>query len=83
MASFVLLIKESEDENSIIYKFGPDEQIMGRIEFDKKTEIFNELEPVPDKERSSQFYFKRAVQRLGKCYVHEGGIFPDRTAFQS
>lgn len=32
MASFVLLLKDYEDEEKVIYHFGPNEQIMGKIE---------------------------------------------------
>lgn len=83
MASFVLLLKEHEDEGVVIYKFGPNEQQMGRIELNKKTNMFSELEPVPDQNQSPKFYFDRAAQRLARCVVKEGGVFPDKTAFES
>lgn len=44
--SFVLLIKDLEDEERVIYRFGPDEQRMGRIELNKKEETIQEIEPV-------------------------------------
>ena len=83
MASFVLLIKEYEDDDIVIYKFGPNEKVMGKIELNKKTRMFNELESVPDLGQSSQFYFDRAAQRLARCFIKEGGKFPDRTTFES
>lgn len=83
MASFVLLLKEHEDEGVVIYKFGPNEQQMGRIELNKKTNMFSELEPVLEQNQSSKFYFDRAAQRLARCVVKEGGVFPDKAAFES
>ncbi|MGC5775819.1 hypothetical protein [Paenibacillus pabuli] len=49
MASFVLLLKEMEDEEKGIYKFGPNEIVMGRIELNKITRKFAELDPIPEK----------------------------------
>lgn len=83
MASFVLLLKEHEDESVVIYKFGPNEQQMGRIELNKITNVFAELESVSDQKGSSKFYFNRAAQRLARCVGKEGGVFPDKAAFES
>ncbi|EGO62778.1 hypothetical protein [Acetonema longum] len=83
MASFVLLLKEHEDEEIVIYRFGPNEEQMGRIELNKKTNMFTELEPVSDPNQSSKFYFDRAAQRLARCVVKEGGTFPTKAAFAS
>lgn len=83
MATFVLLLKEYEDEGRVIYKFGPNEEQMGRIELNKKTNMFSELEPVSDQIQSSKFYFDRAAQRLARCVVKEKGVFPDKAAFES
>jgi len=83
MASYVLLLKEYEDEETVVYKFGPNEEIMGRIELNKITGKFSEVKSLPDQSLSTKFYFDRAAQRLAICLVREGGIFPERTAFES
>ncbi|ASS91427.1 MULTISPECIES: hypothetical protein [Aeribacillus] len=83
MASYVLLLKEYEDDETVVYKFGPNEEIMGKIELNKITRKFSELESLPDQNIPSKFYFDRAAQRLAVCLVREGGIFPERTAFES
>ncbi|MCK6077397.1 hypothetical protein [Paenibacillus silvae] len=83
MASFVLLLKEMEDEEKVIYKFGPNEMVMGRIELNKITRKFVELDPIPDSNISTKFYFARAAQKLSVCFIRENGIFPDRTTFES
>lgn len=83
MATFVLLLKEYEDDNIVIYKFGPNEKVMGKIELNKSTRMFNELEPVPNSEQIAQFYFNRAAQRLARCFIKEEGKFPDKTTFES
>lgn len=83
LASYVLLLKEFENDESVIYKFGPNENVMGKIELNKITRKFSELEGIPDPSIPSKFYFDRAAQRLAVCLVREGGIFPERTAFES
>lgn len=36
MAVFILMLKEFEDEERVVYQYGPNEDLMGRIEYDKK-----------------------------------------------
>ncbi|KGP81721.1 MULTISPECIES: hypothetical protein [unclassified Paenibacillus] len=83
MASFVLLIKEMEDEEKVIYKFGPNENVMGRIELNKITRKFTKLDPIPDPNIATKFYFDRAAQRLSVCFIRQNGFFPNRTTFES
>ena len=83
MASFVLLLKEFEDDETVVYKFGLNEEIMGKIELNKITRKFSELESLPDQNIPSSFYFDRSAQRLAVCLVRESGIFPEKTAFES
>ncbi|NPC93065.1 hypothetical protein HOO54_12690 [Bacillus sp. WMMC1349] len=83
MGSYVLLLKEYEDSESVIYKFGPNEKFMGKIKLNKLTRIFSELEVIPDPDIPSKFYFDRAAQRLAVCFIRESGTFPERTAFES
>ncbi|WP_232698306.1 hypothetical protein [Brevibacillus daliensis] len=83
MASYVLLLKEYEDNEIVVYRFGPNENIMGKIELNKVTRKFSELETLPNPNIPSKFYFDRAVQGLVVCLVREGGTFPERTAFES
>lgn len=83
MASFVLLLKEFEDDEKVVYRFGPNEQVMGKIELNKEKETIQEIEPVQNANNESKFYFDRAAQRLARCLYNEGGHFPERTTFES
>ncbi len=83
LASYVLLLKEHEDKETVIYRFGPNEHSMGKIELNKLTKKVRELETIPDKDISSKFYFNRAAQKLAVCLVRDGGVFPERTTFES
>lgn len=83
MGAFVLLLKDYEDESVVIYRFGPKEEIMGKIELNKETRIFSELEPINNPNHSNQFYFDRAAQRMARCLVKEGGLFPEKMTFES
>ncbi|EGO63781.1 hypothetical protein [Acetonema longum] len=81
MAAIVLMIKEHEDGDAVVYKFGPDEQHQGRIRLNKKTNMLSELEPVPCP--SPKFHFDMAAQRLARCIATEGGIFSERMYFMT
>ncbi|MET1170183.1 hypothetical protein [Paenibacillus amylolyticus] len=78
MASFVLLLKDYEDEEKVIYHFGPNEQIMGKIELNKKNETIQEVTHVVNANNESKFYFDRAAQRLAMCLNRENGQFPNQ-----
>ena len=56
---------------------------MGKIELNKLTRKFSELEVIPDQNIPSNFHFDRAAQRLAVCFVREGGVFPESTTFES
>lgn len=81
MATYVLLLKEFEDENLVVYKFGPDRESLGKVQLNKKTGEYQQLEPVPNTQ--STFYFNRAVARLLMCLNNENGVFPPQTHFAS
>lgn len=83
MASYVLLLKEYENHTTVIYRFGPNENSMGKIELNKLTRKVSEIEAITDENIPSKFYFDRAAQRLAVCLIREGGVFPERTAFES
>jgi len=63
MAVYIIMLKEYEDENIVIYKYGPNENTTGKIGFDKKNRKILDIEEVEDN-MSKDFYFKRAAQKL-------------------
>lgn len=83
MASFVLLLKDYQYDEKVIYYFCPNEQVMGKIELNKKKETIQEVELVVNANHESKFYFDRAAQRLARCLYSEDGQYPDRTTFES
>ncbi len=83
VGSYVLLLKEYEDDEKVIYRFGPDEKRMGTIQLNKVTGKFTELEAIRDSTLPSRFYFDRAAVKLSVCHVREKGMFPERMAFES
>ncbi|PYE48596.1 hypothetical protein HUB98_22465 [Paenibacillus barcinonensis] len=83
MASMIFLVKQAEDEEKVIYRFGPDERKMGLIEMNKIKESVKELEPVQVDGVSPSFFFNRAAQWLVRCLFREGGKFPERTIVET
>ncbi|UNL83203.1 hypothetical protein [Priestia koreensis] len=83
MAVFVLMFKEQEDEYRVIYRYGPNEGAMGRIEYDKKKNVINQLDPIQSEEFADEFFFKRAGRRLAKMSMEGPSRFLDRTTIES
>ncbi|MDQ1167143.1 hypothetical protein [Flavobacterium sp. SORGH_AS_0622] len=83
MAVFIVMIKEYEDKNKVVYQYGPNEIILGKIEFNKIHQKILDLQPVNDPQISNAFYFKRAAQRLAVLSVQNKEQFPERTTIES
>ncbi|MBD7970148.1 hypothetical protein [Paenibacillus gallinarum] len=83
MAVFVLMLKEFEDEEKVVYLYGPNEISMGKIEYDKKKGVINQLSPIDSNEFADEFFFKRAGRRLARMIIKENQNFVDRTTIES
>lgn len=79
MAFYVLILKESEDEITAIYRFGPNRDQLGRLAFDKRTGRATELDPAPVAQNPHLF-----IRAQAKIYQHwlEGSL-PERTVWAS
>lgn len=75
-----LLLKESEDDDSVTYRFGPGEERMGRLRFDKATREIDVLEPVP--EPTEERYHESAWIKLPRV-TRQGLDFPERAAYEA
>ncbi|MEC2077039.1 hypothetical protein [Metabacillus fastidiosus] len=83
MAVFVLMLKEFEDEDRVVYLYGPNENSMGRIEYHKKNRVINQLSPIDSQEFTDDFFFKRAGRRLSRMIIKENQNFVDRITIES
>ncbi|MEK4363306.1 hypothetical protein MKX68_12650 [Paenibacillus sp. FSL M8-0212] len=81
MATYVLLVKEEETENFVVYKFGPDENSLGKIKLSKSDGECEEIEKVPGS--ATNFYYLRAASKLIRILRENDGVFPDRTSYAS
>lgn len=77
MAVFVLMIKKEDNEEKVVYKFGPNEEHMGIIEFNKVNREFSIQESVNDGIISNKAYERWAAEKIVKLMYKEGGEFPD------
>lgn len=82
MAVYVMMIKEMENDKKVVYKFGPNEKKLGKIEFDKETRKFEVAEKVNDASVSDEAYERWVVERIVRIVAREGGIFPERTSVE-
>ena len=83
MAVYVLLLKEYEDEEKVIYKYGPNEEILGKIQYDKKLDKIIEIKPIVKEGVSNEFYFRRSAQKIAVMSKMEGNIFPNIISIES
>ncbi|WP_413366916.1 hypothetical protein [Lysinibacillus sp. 3P01SB] len=83
MAVFVVMVKDFEDEDRVVYFYGPNENTMGRIEYDKKHGVINQISPIESNDFADDFFFKRAGRRLSRMIMRENHNFVDRTTIES
>ena len=82
MAVYVKMIKMFDDEKRVIYQFGPNENQMGEIEFDKVKKIFNVLKHIKDSKISNQAYENWTSEQIIKIMYRNKGQFPDVTSVE-
>ncbi len=79
MAFYVLILKKQEDDDKVVYRFGPDEQNLGILKLSKKDGEIEEIIQVPV-DNSSAFFTRAAT----KVYRHwKQGEFPQKTMWAS
>lgn len=83
MAVFVILLKDYEDEERVVYSYGPNEETMGKIEYDKKNGVINQLSSIDSDIYPDEFFFKRAGRRLARMIIKENNNFVERTTIES
>ena len=82
MAVYMKIIKKFDDDRKVIYQFGPNENQMGEIEFDKEKKIFNILKQVNDLRISNQAYENWASEQIIKVMFRNNGRFPEVTSVE-
>lgn len=79
MAFYVLLVKESEDDKTVIYSFGSNEEKLGRLQLDKTSGVVKEIVPAPT--NNSEALFPRAAVKLRQHW--KDGSFPEKSCWAS
>lgn len=64
MAVYVLLIKEYEDDEKVVYKYGHSEDTTGKIEYNKISRAFKEIESIKKKEFQTTFSLTLQLKEL-------------------
>ena len=66
MAKYLLMKKVSENEVTVVYQFGPNEDRMGVIEFNKNEQRFAVIKSVDDGIISNGTYEKWAAGKIAR-----------------
>ncbi|MBC2098675.1 hypothetical protein HCJ70_06415 [Listeria booriae] len=83
MAVFIIMTKEYENEEKVVYKYGPDEKNSGVIEYNKDSSMISQQEPIVSEFYPDEFFFKRAGRRLARMAIKDNGNFVERTTIES
>jgi len=67
----------------VIYNYGPNEQIMGEIGFDKANKKILDIKSVNDSRMKNDFYFKRVAQKLVVISTKGENVFEDKIIIAS
>jgi hypothetical protein len=81
MARYVVILKESENDERVIYRFGLNEESLGRLQIHKSNGDVEELEPIPLPVKNSQAFFSPAAVKLRQHW--QVGVFPEVTSWAS
>lgn len=79
MAFCIFMIKEYEDQEKVIYSYGPSEEpeLRGKLEYNKEDQEFYILEEIRGYYISDNHYSKRVCMKIAG-YIRRGyEIFPD------
>lgn len=82
MAVYMKMLKIYDDDVKVVYRFGPNENLMGEIEFNKEKKSFVILKQVNDTRISNQAYETWATEQIIKIMFRNKGQFPDVTSVE-
>ncbi|MGB3401137.1 MAG: hypothetical protein WBA77_00440 [Microcoleaceae cyanobacterium] len=79
MAFYIILLKEIESADRVIYRFGPNENQLGILELNKNDGKVKVLEPAPTDNSSA--LFPRAAAKVHQHWRE--GNFPQKSSWAS
>lgn len=83
MAVYIIMLKDYENEERVVYSYGPNEETMCKIEYNKKKGVINQLHSIDSSSYPDEFFFKRAGRRLARMIINENNNFIERTTIES
>ncbi|HFJ9439127.1 MULTISPECIES: hypothetical protein [Bacillus] len=85
MAICLLMTKEFENEEIVVYQYYPSESPakIGKMHYNKKERMFYEIEQAPvDSLNMREYYFNCACTRIVRC-LRKNEEFPDSMAYEA
>ncbi|MBD5135836.1 MAG: hypothetical protein HDT39_07725 [Lachnospiraceae bacterium] len=82
MAVYVLMNKIEDNKEKVVYEFGPNENTMGIIEFNKIEKSFSVIKNVSDDTSINTAYERWAAEKIAKIMYRGNGEFPDVTSVE-
>ncbi|MGE6499024.1 hypothetical protein ACQKF0_01480 [Bacillus wiedmannii] len=85
MAICLLMTKEFEDEEIVVYQYYPSESPtkIGKVHYNKKERMFYDIEQAPvDSLNMREHYFNCTCTRIVRC-LRKNEEFPDSMAYEA
>lgn len=82
MAVYVLMNKIEDNKEKVVYEFGPNEKMMGIIEFNKIQKSFSIIRDVSEDASTNRAYERWAAEKIVRIMYREDGNFPDITSVE-
>ena len=83
MAIYIQMNKLSEDDNLVIYQYGPNEKDLGKVGYEKNKKEILDIEPLVINGEKKDFLFQKAAQKLVLTAHKNSDNFPDRLVIAS
>lgn len=83
MAVSLIMIKEMEDDEKVIYLYGCSEKNTGKIGYNKKSNEILDIEPLIIDGEIQDYYFHKTAQKLVVTAHKNKGIFPEKIGIAS
>ena len=77
MAVYMIMKKIEETEEKVVYYFGPNEEYMGILEYNKAKGKVYVLKEVNDETGKNTAYARWATQKIARILHKENGVFKD------
>ena len=83
MAIYIQMKKVYEDNKTVIYEYGMNESVTGKIGYEKSNKQILDIEPLIINGEKKDYLFHKSAQKLVVTAHEENNTFPDKLIIAS